>query len=68
MKAKLHPGALAALILVAVFVTGEAAVISRQAERAGSAWLAGVRATATREFAAFIVKSVTCAVARGAKS
>jgi len=68
MKAKTHPAVLAALLVVAVFVSGEAAVLSRCLERAGGAWWACARSTATREFATLVVKSVTQAFVRGAKS
>ena len=68
MKAKTHPAMLATLFAVAVIVSAETAALSRHVERAGAATLACARAAATREFATFVVKSVTHAFARGAKS
>ena len=66
MKPK--PAVFAALIVVAVIVSGEFAAVTDHAARIGESWLGDARSFAAREITSGVVRSAASAVVRWAKS
>ena len=65
---KTKPAVLAALLAVAVAVSGEFAAVVRNGTRTGDGWLAHARSGAPRELISGLAKAGAGAIVRWAKS
>ena len=65
---KTKPGVLAGLIAIAMFVSGEFAVVPQPAARAADVGFACARSTARLEIASWLVQAGTSGLSRWAKS